>query len=117
MTENPDATDYLEDIREAAEKAQQFVSGMTYEAFIADDKTMYAVVRALEVIGEATKRLDETVRLRYPDVPWRAMAGMRDKLIHDYIGVNWQVVWKTVTEDAPLLERMMQQILDVENDE
>ena len=105
--------DFLDDIRSAAVKAQGFVSGMDYDTFAADEKTAYAVVRALEIIGEATKRVPEEVRQKQLDIPWRSMSGLRDKLIHDYISVDLEVVWKTVHEDLPGLivgiERMIQQ--------
>ena len=104
--------DYLEDIRQAAQKALVFAQGMSYEAFVVDDKTVFAVVRALEIVGEATKRLPQSIRDRYPEVPWRSMAGIRDKLIHEYVNVNLEVVWKTVTEDLPALLPMIQRILD-----
>jgi uncharacterized protein with HEPN domain len=67
-------------------------------------------VRALEIIGEATKRIPDDVRQRYPEVPWRAMAGIRDKLIHDYVSVNLEVVWKTVREDLPGLLQQLAKI-------
>ena len=76
-----------------------------------DDKTIFAVVRALEIIGEATKRIPQTVRDQEPSVPWRAMAGMRDKRAHDYIGVNLTVVWKTASEDLPGLKPTIQRML------
>jgi uncharacterized protein with HEPN domain len=95
--------DFLEDIRAAATKAQSFVAGMTFEAFAGDEKTVFAVVRALEIIGEAAKRVPPDVRDRSPEIPWRAMAGIRDKLIHDYTSVNLEVVWKTIIEDLPSL--------------
>jgi uncharacterized protein with HEPN domain len=104
--------DYLDDIRQAAEKAIAFLGGMPLEAFRGDDKTAFAVIRALEIVGEATKRIPQEVRDRYPDVPWRPMAGIRDKLIHDYITVNLEVVWKTVTEDLPPLLPLIRRILD-----
>lgn len=103
--------DFLDDIRAAADKARAFVAGMSYDAFAADDKTAFAVVRALEIIGEAAKRIPPAVRDRYPAVPWRAMAGIRDKLIHDYISVNLEVVWKTVAEDLPGLVEEIEAII------
>jgi uncharacterized protein with HEPN domain len=103
--------DYLEDIRQAGQKALVFVQGMSYEAFVLDDKAVFAVVRALEIVGEATKRIPQSTRDRYPEGPWRSMAGIQDKLIHDYVGVNLEVVWKTVTEDLPALLPMIQRIL------
>lgn len=104
--------DHLEDILDAAEKAQQFTANMTYEAFATDDKTVFAVIRALEVIGEATKRLPEELWNQYPQVPWPSMAGMRDKLIHDYINVDRQIAWRTVQEELSDVHRHLQTILE-----
>lgn len=88
MSAQRDVIDYLQDILDAAESATAFVGDLSVEAFAVDKKTVFVVVRALEIMGEATKRLPEPLRQRYPDVPWRAMAGMRDKLAHDYITVD-----------------------------
>jgi uncharacterized protein with HEPN domain len=103
--------DYLEDILDAIQKVAKFIEGMTFDQFAADDKTAFAVIRALEIIGEATKHIPEEVRRNYPRLPWREMAGIRDKLIHEYFGVNLEVVWKTATEDLPKLEREIRLIL------
>jgi uncharacterized protein with HEPN domain len=104
--------EYLEDIHHAAAKALVFLENTSEENFVSDDKTVFAVVRALEIIGEATKRVEQDIRDRYPAVPWRAMSGIRDKLIHDYVTVNLDVVWKTVKEDLPVLLLQLASILD-----
>ena len=103
--------DYLRDIIDAVEKIEKFTEGMDSERFYADDKTAYAVIRALEIIGEATKKVPQNIKERYPQVAWREMAGIRDKLIHDYFGVNLEVIWKTVQEDLPTLKPRILQIL------
>jgi len=104
MKHNREYTDYLKDILDAIEKTQQFVDGMDFEKFSYDSKTVFAVIRALEIIGEASKKIPETTKRQNPDLPWREMAGIRDKLIHEYFGMNLQVVWNTVNEDIPRLK-------------
>ena len=108
--------DYLRDILDAVANARQFVAGMDYEQFARDAKTAFAVVRALEIIGEASKRIPPDVRTRFTNVPWREMSGMRDKLIHDYMGVNLRVVWQTVQEDLPALEPAVRRVLEALED-
>jgi uncharacterized protein with HEPN domain len=88
--------DYVEDIVGAMSNSEEFVRGMKYEEFIKDQKTIYAVVRALEIIGEAVRKIPAPVRNRYPEIPWKNMAGMRNKLIHEYFGVNLRIVWDAV---------------------
>ena len=104
--------DFLQDIADAGEKALQFIEGMSYEEFLADEKTLFAVVRALEIVGEATKRIPQGVRDLAPEIPWRSMAGIRDKLIHDYMSVHVDVVWNTVTDDLPPLLPMIGAVIN-----
>lgn len=103
--------DYLNDIIDAIEKAEAFSSDMSMDEFLADDKTLYATVRAIEIIGEASKNVPERVRQRYPDLPWRQMSGMRDKLIHAYFGVDATVIWKTVKEDIPPIKNALHRVI------
>ena len=93
--------DYVEDIVDAMEKAIKFVEGMSFDDFIKDDKTVFAVIRALEIIGEAAKKIPNEIRENYPEISWRGMSGMRDKMIHEYFGVNLKLVWETVKERIP----------------
>ena len=96
-------SDFLRDMLENAQRAIKFTKGMDYKSFAKDDKTVYAVVRAVEIIGEAAANIPEEVRAQYPHVPWREVKGMRNKLVHHYFGINVEVVWQTIQEDLPLL--------------
>jgi len=104
-------TGYLRDMIEYAEKAERFAQGVEFADFQNDEKIMLAVVRALEVIGEAAKHIPKSVRDKYPDVPWKQIVGMRDKVIHDYFGVDVEVVWRTVKENLPPLRQAIAKIL------
>jgi len=110
MTER-EYIDYVRDMLDAIDKASRFVVGMDYVTFAADDKTVFAVIRALEVIGEASRGLPDEVRAQHPGVPWRSIAGTRDRLIHRYFGVDLEVVWKTVQDDLPRLRPVLEQIV------
>ena len=113
MTERRDVLDFLDDIAVAMAAALEFIEGMDAQAFCTDRKTSFAVIRALEIVGEAAKRIPETVRIRYPNVPWRQMSGMRDRLTHNYGNVDLEIVWRTVVEDIasarPAVLEMLQQ--------
>ena len=91
--------EFLSDIREALRRIAAYVQGMTYEAFVQDTKTQDAVIRNLEIVGEAAKNLSEELRAAYPILPWKSMAGARDRLIHHYFGVNLDIVWQIVTSE------------------
>ena len=106
--------DSLKDILEAANKAIGFVAGLSTTALADDDKTEFAVIRALEIVGEAARRIPTSYREEHPHIPWAEMAGMRDKLIHDYFGVDLEVVLKTVREDLPPLIIAIQALLESE---
>ena len=106
-----EAGDYLEDIIEAMNRAEEFIGNIAIEDFAKDQKTVFAVVRALEIIGEAVKNIPENVKTAYPQVPWRSMAGMRNKLIHEYFGVKLELIWKTAKKKIPPLKPIFQKIL------
>ncbi|RMD98006.1 MAG: DUF86 domain-containing protein [Calditrichaeota bacterium] len=103
---------YLQDIVAAMESIEQFIAGMDFESFQADDKTASAVMRKLEIVGEAVKQVPEEIRRRHPEVPWKEMAGLRDKLIHFYFGVDYFLVWRAITERVPRVKKEIQAILE-----
>ncbi len=103
---------YLKDILAAIESIERFVVGMDLETFQADDKTTSAVIRKFEIIGEAVRYVSDDIRTAYSEVAWKEMAGMRDRLIHFYMGVNYRLVWKTIKDDLPITKMQIQRILD-----
>ena len=87
---------YIKDILQSIIQIEEFVEGMDYEEFLHDEKTTSAVIRKLEIIGEAAKHIPPRVKQAHPKLPWNEMARMRDKLIHGYFGVDHEIVWKVV---------------------
>jgi uncharacterized protein with HEPN domain len=102
---------YLKDILTEIDRVSRFIRGMNYERFSRDEKTQYAVVRSIEIIGEASKNIPEDIRSRYPDIPWRDMATMRNLIVHQYANVNLNVVWQTATQDLPRLKGSVKQAI------
>lgn len=94
---------YLTDIQEACEKVLRFTKGMTYKDFVNDDLHFDAVLRNLEVVGEAVKNISEETRQKYPNVKWRKIAGFRDIVAHEYFGINDETVWDIVENEIPTL--------------
>ena len=109
---------YLKNISEAMDAAQAFVSGMDFAAFVADDKTASAVLQKLRIVGEAAKKVPETIRQGYPQVPWQQMTEIRDQIVHAYFAIDYAVIWNTLKIDIPSLQTFIQQILeDIEEEQ
>jgi uncharacterized protein with HEPN domain len=89
------------DVREAIERINSYIESLSYEEFLRDEKTQDAVVRNLEVIGEAVKNISDEFKELYSFIPWRKLAGVRDRLIHHYFGVNFDIIWGIVKKDLP----------------
>jgi len=103
---------YLKDILEAMESIEGFVEGTQFEEFKGDDKTSSAVIRKFEIIGEAAKKIPETIKHNHSIVPWKEMAGMRDRLIHFYFGIKYELVWRTIKDVIPQIKPLIRKILE-----
>lgn len=101
---------YLEHILVSIRKIEDFLTGITKFEFDRSVLIQDAVIRNIEIIGEATKKISKQFTQSHPEIPWQDMAGMRDKLIHDYLDVDLEVVWKTVESDLPFLKELIQKI-------
>ena len=101
----------LEDMLEATGKIVSYTSGMSFDNFIADDKTADAVVRNFEIIGEAANRIPDDFKLAHPEMEWRRMTGLRNRIIHEYFGVDFATVWKIKEENVPELADYIRQAL------
>ena len=102
---------YLKDIVSNIEIAERFITGISFEEFISDERTNYAVVRCLEIIGEAATRIPAGLRNKYPDIPWKTMVGTRNVIIHEYASVDLTEVWKTTKNNLPPLKKQILKIL------
>jgi len=103
---------YIKDILESINAIEKFVRGMSFNEFAKDDKTSSAVIRKFEIIGEATKNVPEEVKKKFPNIPWKEMAGFRDKLIHFYFGIKYELVWNTIKIELPRLRPELEKVLD-----
>ena len=104
--------DYLQDILDAIAAIEQFTSDIEFAVFSQNLEKIFAVSRAIEIIGEAVKRIPDSVRNRYSDIPWKDITGMRDKMIHDYFNTDLEIIWKAVQEDVPQLKIMISMVLE-----
>ena len=102
---------FLEDIKLAVNKILKYTENMDFEEFGSDEKTIDAVERNFEIIGEAVKNLPEEIKNNYPNVPFKQIAGMRDKLIHDYFGVDYEIVYKTIKDKLPEFKSQIEKII------
>lgn len=99
-----DARLYLDDIAEAIQRIEEYSQHPDYNSFKKDRKSIDAIVRNFEIIGEAVNKISSALRNKYPDIPWTEMMGMRNKLIHEYFGVDTEILWKTIKENIPPLK-------------
>ncbi|MBM4240433.1 MAG: DUF86 domain-containing protein [Euryarchaeota archaeon] len=102
---------FLIDIISAMDSIELFIEDMTFRELKEDDKTSSAVIRKFEIIGEATKHLPEVLIEKHPEIPWKSMSGMRDRLIHAYFGVDYKLVWDAIKIEIPKLKPKLQKIL------
>jgi len=101
---------YVKDIVDSIQKIEQYTKGLTLEKFKKEDLIIDAVIRNFEIIGEASKNIPEKIKSQFPDVPWKEMAGMRDKVIHEYFGVDFDIVWKTIATRMTSLKKSLNNI-------
>ena len=102
----------LLDMKEAAEKILKYTKGLSFEDFLTDDKTIDAVVRNFEIIGEASLRIDEDFRLENPQIEWKKLRGFRNRIVHDYFGIDYEIVWSILSEDLEELVFQLEQLLN-----
>jgi len=104
--------DYIQDILDSINDIEDFINGMGFDDFRNDRKTINAVVRSIEIIGEASKKIPKKIKDKHRDIPWKKMAGMRDKLIHEYFGIDLEILWKVASEEINTLRPGIRSVLE-----
>ena len=107
---NKDDLAYIDHILDCIRKIQRFSKGLDLKKFSEDELVQDAIIRNIEVIGEASKKISADTKMTFNQIPWKEISGMRDKLIHDYLGVDTQVVWITIKKDIPELRRLLKEV-------
>ena len=102
---------YIEHIQDCIKKVKAYTDDLDEDSFIENEMVQDAVIRNFEIIGEATKMISDNLKQSYYEIPWKEIAGMRDKLIHDYLGVDVYVIWETIKNDIPILEKFLDKII------
>lgn len=101
---------YIDDVLTAIKKIQRYRQGLRFEEFVKDTKTVDAVIRNLEILGEAAKNMPKSIRKAHPEIPWRKIIGMRNKVIHEYFGIDLEILWQTITVDLPILKKQFKKL-------
>ena len=103
---------YIEDVRDSIYKIEKYTKDLDFNTFVKDAKTIDAVVRNLSIIGEAVKNFPDELKSKYPQVPWKEIVGTRNKAIHEYFGIDEDILWKTIKEDLPPFKKQISEILE-----
>jgi uncharacterized protein with HEPN domain len=102
---------YFEDILESTKKIEGYIANLTYDDFVKDNKTIDAVVRNLETIGEAAKQIDEETKKKYDDIPWREIVDFRNRIIHGYFVIDYEIIWQIISKDLPDLKQKVEKAI------
>lgn len=105
-------TEFLNDAKEAIKRIESYAEKLDYKSFLSDTKTQDAIVRNLEIIGEAVKNISSDFKKRYKNIEWKKLAGLRDKIIHYYFGVNWDIVWDAIKNRLPDIKKIIESIIE-----
>lgn len=103
---------YLEDIKNSIEKIEKYTKSLTFKKFVKDFKTIDAVVRNLSIIGEAVNNMPQEIKDQRPDIPWDEIIGMRNKVIHEYFGIDEDILWATIKNDLPYFKEQILELIE-----